>query len=149
VAPEERTMAKEVHADVVFKAGMRFDGISGRSGRSVDIDFAAEGEDVDGFVPLELLLVSLAACSGQVVVGLLKRMGQEVKDLLVHARGTKKEIHPTVLTSIELEFEFRGGQIDLPSLEKAISLSEERFCPVWAMLKPVVPIKTTHRMVPG
>lgn len=141
-------MAKEVHADAVFKAGMRFDGISGRAGKSVDIDFAPEGEDVDGFLPLELLLTSLAACTGQVVVGLLRRMGQEVKDLIVHARGTKKEIHPTVLTSIELELEFRGGTIDGPSLERAIALSEERFCPVWAMLKPVVPIKVTHRMTP-
>ena len=141
-------MAKEIHADVVFKAGMKFDGISGRAGKSVAIDFAPDGEDVDGFLPLELLLASLASCSGQVVVGLLKRMGQEVKDLIVHARGTKKEIHPTVLTSIELEFEFRGGEIDGPSLEKALSLSEERFCPVWAMLKPVVPIKATHRIAP-
>lgn len=138
-------MAKEVHADVVFKAGMRFDGVSGRAGKSVDIDFAPEGEDVGGFLPLELLLTSLAACTGQVVVGLLKRMGQEVKGLIVHARGTKKEIHPTVLTSIELDLEFRGGRIDGPSLEKAIALSEERFCPVWTMLKPVVPIKVTHR----
>ncbi len=142
-------MAKEVHADVVFKGGMRFNGVSGRSGRSVEIDFAAEGEDVDGFVPLELLLASLSSCSGQVVVGLLKRMGQEVQDLLVHAKGTKREIHPTVLTSIELDFEFRGGRVDGPSVEKAIALSEERFCPVWAMLKPVVPIKTTHRLLPG
>jgi putative redox protein len=142
-------MAKEVHADVVFKGGMRFDGISGRSGTSVAVDFAPEGEEVDGFLPLELLLASLATCGGQVVVGLLKRMGQEVQDLLVHAKGTKREIHPTVLTSIELDFEFRGGRVDGPSVEKAIALSEERFCPVWTMLKPVVPIKTTHRLLPG
>ena len=142
-------MAKEVHADVVFKAGMRFDGISGRAGESVAVDFAPEGDDVGGFVPLELLLTSLASCSGQVVVGLLRRMGQEVKDLIVHARGTKKEIHPTVLTAIDLEFEFRGGRIDDPSLEKALSLSEERFCPIWVMLKPVVPIKTSYRLLAG
>jgi len=141
-------MAKEVRAEVAFKAGMRFDGVSGRSGKTVDIDFAPEGEDVDGFLPLELLLTSLAACSGQVVVGLLKRMGQEVRDLVIHARGTKKEIHPTVLTSIELEFEFRGGRIDGAALEKAVALSEERFCPVWAMLKPAVPIKVSHRLDP-
>jgi len=139
-------MAKEVHADIVFKGGMRFDGISGRAGASVLVDFGKEDEPVDGFLPLELLLTSLAACSGQVLVGLLKRMGQEVKDLLVHAKGTKREIHPTVLTSIELDFEFRGGTVDGPSVERAIALSEERFCPVWAMLKPIVPITTTHRI---
>lgn len=141
-------MAKEVHADIVFKGGMRFDGVSGRSGASVAVDFGKEDEPVDGFLPLELLLTSLATCSGQVVVGLLKRMGLEVKDLLVHAKGLKREIHPTVLTSIELDFEFSGGNVDGPSAERAIALSEERFCPVWAMLKPVVPIKTTHRINP-
>ncbi len=140
-------MAKEVGAHIVFKAGMKFDGISGRAGRSVAIDFAPEGEDLDGFTPLEMLLTSLAGCSGQVVVGLLKRMGQEVKDLTVHARGIKKEIHPTVLTSIELDFEFRGGRIDGPSVEKALALSEERFCPVWAMVKTATPVKATYRLM--
>ena len=140
-------MAKEVKADVVFKDGMKFDGLSGRAGKSVAVDFAPEGETIDGFSPLELLLTSLAVCSGQVAVGLLKRMGQEVRGLTVHARGVKKEIHPTVLTSIELDFEFRGGRIDGVSVEKALALSEERFCPVWAMVKAAAPIKATYRIL--
>ena len=142
-------MAKEVRADVVFQGGMKFDGISGRAGKSVAIDFTPEGEAIDGFSPLEMLLTSLAGCSGQVTVGLLKRMGQEVKDLTVHARGVKKEVHPTVLTSIELEFEFRGGTLDGASVEKALALSEERFCPVWAMVKAAAPIKATYRLLAG
>ena len=142
-------MAKEVKANVVFKEGMKFDGISGRAGKSVAIDFTPEGEAIDGFSPLELLLASLAGCSGQVMVGLLKRMGREVKELTVHARGVKKEIHPTVLTSIELEFEFRGGKLDGASVEKALALSEERFCPVWVMLKTSVPIMAKYRLIAG
>jgi len=139
-------MAKEVRADVVFKGGMKFDGVSGRAGKSVAVDFTPEGEPIDGFSPLELLLTSLAGCSGQVTVGLLKRMGQEIKDLTVHARGVKKEIHPTVLTSIELDFEFRGGKLAAASVEKALALSEERFCPVWIMVKAAAPIKATYRL---
>jgi len=140
-------MAKEVKADVVFKDGMKFDGLSGRAGKSVAVDFAPEGETIDGFSPLELLLTSRAGCRGQVAVGLLKRMGQEVRGLTVHARGVKKEIHPTVLTAIELDFEFRGGRIDGVSVEKALALSEERFCPVWAMVKAAAPIKATYRIL--
>ena len=142
-------MSKEVRADIVFKEGMRFDGISGRAGKSVAVDFTPEGEPLDGFTPLELLLASLAGCSGQVVVELLKRMGQEVKDLTVHAVGTKKEVHPKVLTSIDLDFEFRGGRIDGPSIDRALALSEERFCPVWAMIKAAAPIKATFRLLAG
>jgi putative redox protein len=140
-------MAKEVSAEIAFRGGMRFDGKSGRAGTAVALDFAAEGEEIQGFSPLELLLTSLAGCSGQVTVGLLKRMGQEVKDLTVHARGEKREIHPAVLTSIELEFEFRGGKLDGASVEKAMALSEERFCPVWAMVKASAPVKATYRLV--
>lgn len=142
-------MAKEVRTEVVFKGGMRFDGKSGRAGKPVAIDFAPEGEAIEGYSPLELLLTSLAGCSSQVVVGLLKRMGQEVQDLTVRARGEKREIHPTILTSVELEFEFRGGRIDGPSVEKAFALSEERFCPVWVMLKASVPITAKYRLIAG
>ncbi|MCX6572306.1 MAG: OsmC family protein [Candidatus Aminicenantes bacterium] len=142
-------MAKEVRTEVMFKGGMRFDGKSGRAGKPVAIDFTPEGEAIDGYSPLELLLTSLAGCSSQVVVGLLKRMGQEVQDLTVRARGEKKEIHPTVFTSIELEFEFRGGRITGSSVEKAFALSEERFCPVWVMLKTSVPITAKYRLMAG
>jgi putative redox protein len=142
-------MSKEVRADIVFKGGMRFDGISGRAGKTVAVDFTPEGEAIDGFTPLELLLASLAGCSGQVALGLLTRMGQEVKELIVHAVGTKQDVHPKVLTSIELEFEFRGGTIDAASIDKALALSEERFCPVWAMVKAAAPIKATFRQIAG
>ncbi len=74
-------------------------------------------------------------------------MGQEVGDLVIRAEGTKKEIHPAVFTSIELEFEFRGGKLDAASVEKALALSEERYCPVWAMLKAASPIKATYRLL--
>jgi len=140
-------MAKEVRTEIEFKGGMRFDGRSGRAGKPVAIDFTPEGEAIDGYSPLELLLTSLAGCSSQVVVGLLKRMGQEVQGLTVRARGVKKEVHPTVLTSVELEFEFRGGRVDGTSVEKAFALSEERFCPVWVMLKASTPIKATYRLI--
>ena len=142
-------MAKEVQTEVVFKGGMRFDGKSGRAGKAVAIDFTPEGEAIDGYSPLELLLTSLAGCSSQVVVGLLKRMGQEVQDLTVRARGEKREIHPTVLTSVELDFEFRGGRVDGASVEKAFALSEERFCPVWVMLKASVHITAKYRLIAG
>jgi len=141
-------MAKESRAEIVFQGGMKFEGRSGRAGTTVALDFAPEGEDIGGFAPMELLLTSLAGCSGQVTVGLLKRMGQEVKDLTVRARGVKKEIHPAIFTSIELEFEFRGGKLDAASVEKALALSEDRYCPVWAMAKAAAPIKATYRLTP-
>jgi len=142
-------MAKESRAEIFFQGGMKFEGRSGRAGTAVSLDFAREEEEgLDGYTPMELLLTSLAGCSGQVTVGLLKRMGQEIKDLTVRARGKKKDIHPAVFTEIELEFEFRGGKLEAASVEKALALSEDRYCPVWAMVKAAAPIKATYRLLP-
>lgn len=142
-------MAKESRIEIVFQGGMKFLGRSSRAGTAVQLDFAREEEEgIDGYTPMELLLTSLAGCSGQVAVGLLKRMGQEIKDLTVRARGEKKEIHPAVFTAIELEFEFRGGKLDPAQVEKALTLSEDRYCPVWAMVKMAAPIKAAYRLLP-
>ena len=139
-------MPSEIVTEVVHRGGMRFEGRS-RSGRTVEIDFVPPGGMLESYSPLELLLASLAACSGQVVAGLLKRMGQEIAGFRVVARGVKKDIHPTVLTSVALEFEFSGGSLDPASVAKALALSEERYCPVWAMLKASVPIKAEYRLL--
>ena len=141
-------MPSEIVTEVVHRGGMRFEGKS-RSGRTVELDFAPPGEPVEGYTPLELLLASLAACSGQVTAGLLKRMGQEIAGFRVVARGVKKDVHPTVLTSVVLEFEFTGGRLEPASVERALALSEERYCPVWAMLKASVPIKAEYKLLAG
>jgi putative redox protein len=141
-------MPSEIITEVAHHGGMRFEGKS-RSGRTVELDFAPPGEPVEGYTPLELLLASLAACSGQVTAGLLKRMGQEIAGFRVVARGVKKDVHPTVLTSVVLEFEFTGGRLEPASVERALALSEERYCPVWAMLKASVPIKAEYRLLAG
>jgi putative redox protein len=141
-------MPSEIVTEVVHRGGMRFEGKS-RSGRTVELDFVPPGGTLEGYSPMELLLASLAACSGQVVAGLLKRMGQEIAGFRVVARGVKKDIHPTVLKSVALEFEFSGGSLDPASVAKALALSEERYCPVWAMLKASVPIKAEYRLIAG
>jgi putative redox protein len=141
-------VSSEIVTEVVHRGGMRFDGKS-RSGRTVELDFAPPGGMSEGYTPLELLLASLAACSGQVVAGLLNRMGQEIAGFRIIARGAQKDIHPKVLTAVRLEFEFSGGRLEPASVAKALALSEERYCPVWAMLKASVPIKAEFRLLAG
>ena len=140
-------MPTVIQTEVALRSGMKFL-VTSRSGKTVEIDHVPGDVVPDGYSPLELLLASLAGCSGQVVVGLLKRMGQDVQGLVVRAQGLKNDVHPTVFTSIELDFEFRGGRVDGPSMENAFALSEDRFCPVWVMLKASVPIKAKYRLTP-
>ena len=56
--------------------------------------------------------------------------------------------HPRIYTGIRLRYVFRGKDLPMDKLERAVKLSEETSCGVSAMLRPVVPI-TTEIVVEG
>ncbi len=93
-----------------------------------------------GYSGLELLLLSLAACSATAVVPLLRRMKKTVAGFRVGAWGQRRSEHPTSFTRIDLEFTLTSPDAGPADLEKAVSLAEGSICPVWAMLKGNVEI---------
>jgi putative redox protein len=114
---------------------------------AVTTDYPLSSKDQPaGFKPMELLLVSLAACAGSVVASLLARLHQPVSGVEVEARGQRRDEHPTVFTTIALEFIVRGNGVEPAAVEKAIAHAD-RLCPVWAMLKPGTPMTATYRIV--
>lgn len=108
---------------------------TGHTGHRLPIDYPAPlGED-DGFTSLELLMVSLAGCSGHTVQFLLGKMGKKLEELEVEAVGRRRtDRHPTVLTDIELRFRLKADGLDACSAENAIRMAQEQYCPVWNML---------------
>jgi putative redox protein len=136
-------MATEIKTNVVLLEKTQLKG-KGHTDHEVMIDYIPPLGNDDGFMPTELLLISLAGCSGHTVMFLLQKMGKTLEGLDVQAVGQRREEHPTVFTDIELQYRFKGGQLDAPTVEKAISLSEETYCPVWAMLKNSVSISWTY-----
>lgn len=132
-------MTTRLEVSATWNSRMAFTG-TGHTGDTVAIDYVPPlGED-HGIMPLELLLISLAACSGATVATLLGRMQQPLAGMEVRAVGERRDEHPTVFTGIRLEFRMRGARVDRAAVEKALALSETQLCPVWAMLKPTVPI---------
>lgn len=117
----------------------------GHTGHEVQIDYFPPLGDDNGFTPLELLMVSLASCSGHTIQLLLGKMGKTIEKLEVLAHGTRRmDEHPTIITDIELHFNLKGDKLDAPSVEEAISMAAEEFCPVWAMLKNNVAISWNY-----
>lgn len=112
----------------------------GHTSHQVQMDYLPPLGDDDGFMPTELLLVSLAGCSGHTVLTILRRMGRIVTGLEVRAVGQRRDEHPTVFTAIELHYDLQGDGLDAACVERAIALSEDKYCPVWAMLKGSVAI---------
>ena len=139
-------MTTELTVHAVHAGGMR---INARAGaHAVTMDYPRQpGEPVAGFTPLQLLLASLAGCSANTLALLLRRAEQPFTGLEVHARGQRREEHPTVLTEIVLEFAIHGAGVNPAVVERSLSVAEERICPVWSMLKDGTPISATYRII--
>lgn len=128
----------------VHREGMHFEAGVGPHAVHLDYPLAPDAAGA-GPRPLEMLLASLASCAGGTIVFLLRRSGRKLDALRVTARGRRKAEHPTVFTDIQLEFAVRGD-LPLEALKTAVSEAEERYCPVWAMLRPTTPIEATVRI---
>ncbi len=138
-------MPTELRIHAVHEGGLRMRATNGPYTVTTDYP-VAPGAPVAGFTPMELLLASLAACTGSVVASLLRRQHQPVAGVEVEARGQRRDEHPTVFTTIALEFVVRGAGIDPAAVGRAIAHAD-RLCPVLAMIKPGTPVTTSYRIV--
>lgn len=134
-------------ASVHWQHGMSFSGTAD-TGFTVPLgaDPAVGGEN-DGFRPIELMLVSLAGCTAMDVVSILQKKRQQITGFDVKVHAERAEEHPKVFTSIVIEYIVRGSGIDPAAVERAIELSEIRYCSAQAMLGRVVPIEHTYRII--
>lgn len=118
-----------------------------RSNPAITCDYNPPLGDGEGYTGLELLLISLAVCSGTTIVFLLRNMKKSVSGCEVNARGIRRETHPTAFQEISLQFVLDSGDTSDADIEKAIQLSEETYCPVWAMVKNNVEISTEFKRI--
>ena len=136
----------ELRANAVHQEGMRFLVTAGSHSLTTDYPLDAAETGV-GPRPLELLLGSLASCAGGAMVALLRRAGQPVAALTISASGDRRAEHPTVFTSIALSYNIRGP-VDPAIVASALAQSEDRICPVWAMLKPGTVLTSSFHVEP-
>lgn len=137
-------MPTELRIHATHEGGLRMTAANTRFSVTTDYPTTPAGQPA-GFTPMELLLASLASCTGSVVASLLRRQNQQVAGVEVEARGQRRDAHPTIFTSISLEFVVRGRGVQPGAVEKAIAQAD-RLCPVWAMLKGT-PVTTAFTIV--
>jgi len=113
----------------------------------IPIDYIPPLGDGQGYTPLEMLLMSLAACSGGTIGLLLRKMGKTVTDINVNAKGTRREQHPTSFQKIHLEFTVASTDAKDADVQKSLKLAEESVCPVWAMVKGNADITSEFKIV--
>jgi putative redox protein len=132
---------REIEAE--WKGGGAFFG-SNPSGGTVQM---GKLNEIPGISPMELILVGLAGCTGVDVVDILLKKRQPLQALKVKVRGKKAEDFPKIYTEIEVTYLVWGEGIDPTSVERAIQLSEEKYCSVSAMLRQSAQIRTSYQIL--
>lgn len=118
------------------------------NGHKIILDAAEEvGGENRGPRPKPLLLTALAGCTGMDVVSILKKMRVEFDDFNVIVEGDLTEEHPKQFYKMNVIYEFKGKDLPLEKLEKAVSLSEETYCGVSAMYRKAVEITSEIRII--
>ena len=131
-------------AETTWKGNMQFEAEVNGHHFMIDADESVGGGNA-GPRPKPLMLAALAGCTGMDVVSILKKMRHEIDFFNVVVEGDTTDEHPKTYYKIKVIYEFRGKDLDMAKLEKAVTLSEERYCGVSAVYRKAG-IDLTHEI---
>ena len=131
--------------DLHWKGKMAFE--TELNGHKISVDAAPEsGGENSGVRPKPLMLVALAGCTGMDVVSILEKMRVTIDDLNITVEGDMEEEHPKFYNKMKVIYHFKGKDLPMDKLEKAVSLSEEKYCGVMALYKKAIPVSYEIRV---
>ena len=118
------------------------------NGHKITLDASETvGGENRGPRPKPLMLTALAGCTGMDVVSILKKMRVELEEFNVIVEGDITEEHPKQFYKMNVIYEFKGNDLPLEKLKKAVSLSEERYCGVSALYKKAIEITSEIKIM--
>jgi putative redox protein len=117
-------------------------------GHRVIVDATKEtgGSDL-GPRPKKLMLTALAGCTGVDVIMILKKMKVEPEAFNVIVEADVTDEHPKHYRKMKVIYQFKGKDLPMAKLEKAVKLSEEKYCGVTAVYKKAMDVETEIRVV--
>jgi putative redox protein len=118
------------------------------NGHKITLDASPEGGGENkGPRPKLLLLSALGGCTGMDVISILKKMRVDVDDFKVVVEGEVMEEHPKYFFKMHVIYQFMGKDLPLDKLQKAVSLSEERYCGVSAMFRKGIEVTSEIKVI--
>lgn len=128
-----------VVATLVWEGGLRFSATSGSARETIDSDGAA------GPSPVQTLAFSLGGCMSIDVADILTKGRHPVKSIETTLTATRADHHPHRFLSVTLHFAI-GGDVPAAAVERAISLSREKYCSVWHSMRQDIELTTTFEV---
>jgi putative redox protein len=117
------------------------------NGHKIVVDAKEEsgGED-KGPRPKPLMLAALGGCTSMDVISILKKMRVELTSLNVIVEGELSEEHPKRFTKMHVIYEVEGDNIPMDKIQKAVKLSEEKYCGVSVVYRQAMEITSEIRV---
>ena len=97
--------------------------------------------------PIEMLLVSVAACTAMDVQSILAKKRQDVTDYKVEITGTRAEDHPRKFLTFHVHHIVHGRNVSEKAVADAVELSDTKYCSVAATVRPTATITTSFELV--
>ncbi len=138
-------MAETDYKATIHYAGDEFFIGTTPSGHSQAID--SKGERKSAASPLELLLISVAACTAVDVVSILKKKRQDVTDYKVNIDGDRREEFPRGFVAFHIHHIVHGRSVSEDAVARAIELSDTKYCSVAYTVRPTAVITTSYEII--
>ncbi len=138
-------MADNKYKATVQHAGNDFFIGTSPSGRAVIID--TNGERKSAPTPMEMLLISVAACTAPDVVSILEKKRQKVTDYKIEIEGTRRDEMPRAFIAFHIHHIVYGHDVSEQAVAQAIELSDTKYCSVAATVRPTAKITTSFEII--
>ncbi len=104
-------------------------------------------DNATGMKPSEMLLVALGGCTGVDVVSILKKRRQDVTGLEIELTAEQDPNPPWTFRRINAHYTLRGSNLSESAVQRAIQLSEEKYCSVGVTLSGTAEITSSYTIV--
>ncbi len=138
-------MANQIYQAKVQYAGDEFFIGTTPSGHAQTID--TKGDRKAAPTPLEMLLVSVAACTAADVISILEKKRQQISDYRVEIKGERREEYPQAFVKFHVHHIVYGRAVSEQAVARAIELSDTKYCSVAATVRPTAEIITSFEIV--
>ncbi|MDB5203586.1 MAG: hypothetical protein JWQ27_2995 [Ferruginibacter sp.] len=129
----------EIHT--LFAGGMAFE--ANVNDHIIRMDAGPDdGGHNSGASPKRLMLAALAGCTGIDIVSILDKMKVAFSDLRIDTTADLTDEHPKTYKTVKISYTIRLQEEDRPKMERAVKLSEEKYCGVMAMFRAFAAIET-------
>ena len=97
--------------------------------------------------PMEMLLLALGGCTGVDVISILRKQRQQITDYRIEVSGERREEYPRAYTRLFVKHIVRGRSVSKEAVERAIELSDQKYCSVAATLRGTAEIITSYEII--